>query len=164
VHRRARNYSYHRRAARSKLSLNVRGHERMGCIPLLLPASLKAAKPRMIPKQSWVNRGTILPWLASGLWMVSFEPEAVTICCSFVPENCPNTADVIEEGCCIVRLYTNIELVVAILSARLEPADQSRVVTRRLKGYQCIRATIATIWIDLAVSSRLEEGGVRISS
>jgi hypothetical protein len=47
--------------------------------------------------------------------MVSFDPDAVTICCSFVPENCPNTACVIAEGGCMVKLYMNMELVVAML-------------------------------------------------
>lgn len=47
--------------------------------------------------------------------MVSFDPDAVTICCSFVPANCPNTACVIAVGGCIVKLYMNIELVVAML-------------------------------------------------
>lgn len=55
--------------------------------------------------------------------MVSLEPDAVTICCSLVPENCPSTADVIAAGGCIVKLYMNIELVVAILrmDARWRP-------------------------------------------
>lgn len=48
--------------------------------------------------------------------MVSFDPEAVTICCSLVPENCPRTAEVIDDGGCIVKLYMNIELVVAMVS------------------------------------------------
>ena len=47
--------------------------------------------------------------------MVSFDPDAVTICCSFVPANCPNTACVIAEGGCMVKLYMNMELVVAML-------------------------------------------------
>jgi hypothetical protein len=47
--------------------------------------------------------------------MVSFDPDAVTICCSFVPENCPNIACVIAEGGCMVKLYMNMELVVAML-------------------------------------------------
>ena len=71
----------------------------------------------MMPKQSCVNSGEILPWVASGLWIVSFDPEAVIICCSFVPANCPRTAEVIAEGGCIVKLYMNIELVVAILAS-----------------------------------------------
>lgn len=87
-------------------------------IPLLLPASLKTANPRIMPKQSCVNSGEILPWFASGLCMVSFDPDAVTICCSLVPENCPRTADVIADGGCIVKLYMNIELVVAIFAVQ----------------------------------------------
>lgn len=86
-------------------------------IPLLLPASLNGASALMIPKQSCVNSGEILPWVGSGLCMVSFDPEAVTICCSLVPANCPSTADVIADGGCIVKLYMNIELVVAIVAA-----------------------------------------------
>lgn len=70
----------------------------------------------MMPKQSWVKSGEILPWMGSGLWMVSFDPEAVMICCSFVPANCPRTAEVMADGGCIVKLYMNIELVAAILA------------------------------------------------
>ncbi len=47
--------------------------------------------------------------------MVSFDPEAVMICCSLVPENCPRTAEVIADGGCIVKLYMNILLVVAMV-------------------------------------------------
>jgi hypothetical protein len=43
------------------------------------------------------------------------DPDAVTICCSFVPENWPNIAWVTAEGGCMVREYMNMELVVAIL-------------------------------------------------
>ena len=56
-------------------------------LPLLLPAKRKDARLLIIPKQSWVNNGEIFPWVASGLCMVSFEPDAVMICCSFVPAN-----------------------------------------------------------------------------
>lgn len=53
--------------------------------------------------------------------MVSREPEAVTICCSLVPENCPSIVCVIEEGGWIVREYMNMLDVAAILSASLQP-------------------------------------------
>ena len=49
--------------------------------------------------------GETRPWVGSGLCMVSFEPEAVMTCCSFVPANCPNTALVMAEDGCIVKLY-----------------------------------------------------------
>lgn len=35
-------------------------------IPLLLPASLKAASVLMMPKTSWEYMGVILPWDGSG--------------------------------------------------------------------------------------------------
>lgn len=57
----------------------------------------------------------IFPSCGSGLWMLRFEPEAVTICCSLVPENCPKIVEVIEEGGCIVNEYMNIEEVVAMM-------------------------------------------------
>ncbi len=56
--------------------------------------------------------------------MVSFDPEAVMICCSFVPANCPSTADVIAEGGCIVKLYMNMELVVAMVDGVLDEFGQ----------------------------------------
>lgn len=59
--------------------------------------------------------GVTLPWVGSGRWMVSFEPEAVTICCSFVPANWPRMAWVIAVGGWIVREYINICDVVAML-------------------------------------------------
>jgi hypothetical protein len=47
------------------------------------------------------------------------EPQAVTTCCSFVPEKFPGKAFVMEVGDCIVREYINIEEVVAILKRTL---------------------------------------------
>ena len=47
--------------------------------------------------------------------MVRSEPEAVMICCSFVPANCPNIACVIAEGGLMVKAYMNIEDVVAMM-------------------------------------------------
>lgn len=46
--------------------------------------------------------------------MVIRDPDAVTICCSFVPANCPSIACVIAVGGCIVREYMNIDEVVAM--------------------------------------------------
>jgi hypothetical protein len=46
---------------------------------------------------------------------VSREPDAVTICCSFVPANCPSIVCVIEEGGCIVSEYMNMLEVAAML-------------------------------------------------
>lgn len=75
--------------------------------------------------------------------MVSFEPEAVTICCSFVPENCPNTADVIDDGGCIVKLYMNIELVVAMMAGWPGPADRMRDEGQIAEGYREGRVSIS---------------------
>ena len=58
----------------------------------------------------------ILPWVGSGLWIVSRDPDAVTICCSFVPANWPSIACVIDEEGWMVSEYMNIEDVVAIVS------------------------------------------------
>ena len=49
--------------------------------------------------------------------MVSLDPEAVMICCSFVPANCPKTAEVMADGGCTVKLYMNMELVVAMVGS-----------------------------------------------
>ena len=43
------------------------------------------------------------------------DPEAVTICCSLVPANCPRIAWFIAVGGCMVKLYMNIEDVVAMV-------------------------------------------------
>lgn len=53
--------------------------------------------------------------------MVSREPEAVTICCSLVPANCPSIVCVMEEGGWIVREYMNMLDVAAILLASVSP-------------------------------------------
>ena len=47
--------------------------------------------------------------------MVSREPEAVTICCSFVPANWPRIACVTEVGGWMVKLYMNMLEVVAMM-------------------------------------------------
>ena len=47
--------------------------------------------------------------------MVSRAPDAVTICCSFVPANCPSIAYVTDVGGWIVSEYMNILEVAAIL-------------------------------------------------
>ena len=56
----------------------------------------------------------ILPWVGAGRGIVSREPEAVTICCSFVPANWPSMACVMAVGGWMVRLYMNMLEVVAI--------------------------------------------------
>lgn len=56
--------------------------------------------------------------------MVSRDPEAVTICCSFVPANWPKIACVIADGGCIVSEYMNIDDVVAILSVLADQRPQ----------------------------------------
>ena len=40
----------------------------------------------------------------------------MTICCSFVPANCPRIACVTDVGCWTVKEYINMELVVAMLA------------------------------------------------
>ena len=54
--------------------------------------------------------------------MVSREPEAVTICCSLVPANCPSIVCVMEEGGWIVREYMNMLDVAAIVADFSQPA------------------------------------------
>ena len=82
---------------------------------MLLPASRKAASDLIMPNTSCVYIGVTLPCVASGRWIVSFDPDAVTICCSFVPANWPSIACVTAVGCCIVKEYKNMFEVVAIV-------------------------------------------------
>lgn len=84
-------------------------------VPLLLPARRKAERVRMMPKTSCDRMVVILPWLPSGRCSVNREPQAVTICCSLVPANCPRMACVTAAGGWMVREYMNIEDVVAML-------------------------------------------------
>jgi hypothetical protein len=48
--------------------------------------------------------------------MVSFDPDAVTICCSLVPANWPRIACVTAVGGWIVREYMNMFEVVAMVN------------------------------------------------
>lgn len=57
----------------------------------------------------------ILPWAGSGRCKVRRDPDAVMICCSFVPANCPRIDWVIAVGGWTVKLYMNMVEVVAIL-------------------------------------------------
>ena len=82
----------------------------------MLPASLNGASVRMMPNTSCERTVVILSCVGSGRCMVSLEPDAVTICCSFVPANCPKIACVTDVGGWMVREYMNIELVVAIVA------------------------------------------------
>ena len=84
-------------------------------IPFVLPANLKGAKVRMMPNTSCDKMGETFACVGSGLWIVSREPAAVTICCSFVPANCPRIAWVTEVGGWMVREYMNMELVAAMM-------------------------------------------------
>lgn len=68
----------------------------------------------MMPKTSCERMVLILPWVGSGLWIVKREPEAVTICCSFVPANWPSIACVMAVGGWMVSEYMNMEEVVAM--------------------------------------------------
>jgi hypothetical protein len=88
---------------------------RLNDLPLLLPANLNAAMALIIPKTSCDSAVTIFPWEGSGRCKVRREPEAVTICCSFVPANCPRIAWVMAVGGCTVKLYINIDEVVAMV-------------------------------------------------
>jgi hypothetical protein len=87
----------------------------MNDLPLLLPANLNAAMALIIPKTSCERAVTIFPWEGSGRWRVRREPEAVIICCSFVPANCPRIAWVMAVGGWTVKLYMNIDEVVAMV-------------------------------------------------
>lgn len=58
---------------------------------------------RMMPKISCERRVMTFPRLGLGRRSVRREPEAVMICCSLVPENCPSTACVTADGGWIVR-------------------------------------------------------------
>ena len=51
---------------------------------------------------------------------MSRDPEAVTICCSFVPANWPKIACVMDAGGWIVREYMNMLEVAVILPCRPE--------------------------------------------
>ena len=84
-------------------------------LPLLLPASLNAAIALIIPNTSCDNAVMILPCDGSGRCSVSRDPEAVTICCSFVPANCPRIAWVMAVGGCSIKLYINMDEVVAMV-------------------------------------------------
>ena len=57
-----------------------------------------------------------LAWVGLGRWRVKWEPEAVRICCSFVPANWPTIAWVTEADGWRVREYMNSDEVVAILT------------------------------------------------
>lgn len=93
----------------------MKSQERRGKnIPLLLPANLKAARVLTIPKTSCERMVVILPCVGSGRCNVSRDPEAVTICCSFVPANWPRIACVMADGGCMVREYMNMDEVVAM--------------------------------------------------
>ena len=48
--------------------------------------------------------------------MVSFDPDAVTICCSFVPANWPRMAWVMADGAWMVSEYINRDEVVAMMA------------------------------------------------
>ncbi|KAK0621372.1 PXA domain-containing protein [Bombardia bombarda] len=73
------------------------------------------------------TRVTTLPCLGSGWRRVRREPEAVMICCSLVPENCPRRACVIVVGGWIVNEYRNMfEVAAMIPGVRRKPARLCR--------------------------------------
>ena len=66
---------------------------------------------------------------------MSREPDPVTICCSFVPANCPRIACVIDEGGWMVREYMNMLEVAAMMPEWMQGA-----ATRHAKSfYQLIQ-------------------------
>jgi hypothetical protein len=118
-------------------------------LPLLLPANLNAAIALIIPKTSCERAVTIFPCEGSGRWRVRREPEAVIICCSFVPANCPRIAWVMAVGGWTVKLYMNIDEVVAMLSrGRRKPAQL-------LQGYKPNGNRIKCIWMRIELTRQL---------
>lgn len=85
--------------------------------PLLLPASLKAASDRIMPKTSCDKRVTTLPWDGSGRRRDRCDPDAVAMSCSLVPANWPRTAETTLLGGWIVSEYMNMLEVVAMFAA-----------------------------------------------
>jgi len=134
-------------------------------IPLLLPANLKAANVRIIPNTSWERSVVIFPWVASGRCKVIRDPEAVTICCSFVPANCPRIACVIEVGGCMVREYMNIDEVVAMAQSSSPKAisvfavtiTQLEMPTPEFLLHQCIESCNRCLGIHKFVGRRKPE-------
>lgn len=74
----------------------------------------------IIPKTSCDRIVLTLPCRGSGWSNVRREPEAVTICCSLVPENWPSNACDIVVGGWIVNEYRNMLEVVAMIARRAE--------------------------------------------
>lgn len=68
-----------------------------------------------MPKTSCEKSVCTLPCAGSVRCRVSFEPAAVTICCSLVPENCPRMACVMAVGGWMVSEYMNMDEVVAMV-------------------------------------------------
>ena len=71
----------------------------------------------MMPKISCDTMVLTLPCLGSGWRRVRREPEAVMICCSLVPENCPSSACEMAVGGWMVSEYRNMFDVVAMIVA-----------------------------------------------
>jgi hypothetical protein len=96
----------------------------------------------------------IFPCDGSGRWSVRREPDAVTICCSFVPANCPSIAWVIAVGGCTVKLYMNIDEVVAmVLQMHRDPVQLVQLwEDRRKQNQRFLNANIA----DKAACRNLE--------
>lgn len=66
--------------------------------------------------------------------MVSLDPDAVMICCSLVPANCPKIACVIAVGGWIVREYMNICDVVAMMGSYVGSSPDVRSQKRAVCG------------------------------
>lgn len=81
--------------------------------------------------------------------MVSRAPDAVTICCSFVPANCPSIACVTDVGGWIVSEYINILEVAAILLVRQHKAG-TQYALFRLKSSPKARDSFSGPWRPLS--------------
>ena len=82
----------------------------------MLPASRKDEIARMIPNISCESRVVTFPRVGSGRSSVRRDPDAVTICCSLVPENWPRIAWTMVVGGWIVSEYRNIFEVAAMFA------------------------------------------------
>jgi hypothetical protein len=106
---------------------------------------------RIIPNTSWESAVIIFPCDGSGRWRVRRDPDAVTICCSFVPANWPRMAWVTAVGGCRVKLYMNIEDVVAmILQQRRKPAQLEEYTGLIPRS---VRSSLRSVWLGTSFSA-----------
>lgn len=96
----------------------------------------------------------ILPCDGSGRCKVRRDPDAVMICCSFVPANCPRIACVVAVGGWIVKLYMNMEEVVAIvLVVRRKSAQLSHLTEEVRVQLQCICRELTRQLVEAQIMS-----------